>query len=116
LGVINPFHDINKLLISIPLYIGFLYIVYSKAIISNQTKWTIILLVAALQYVLVYFWPTLEGYTGWLFFAFLLGRVMGLEHPEVSGFKEMDSRRKVLAWVAILIFILCFTPQPFIFD
>lgn len=116
LGIINPFHDINRLLISIPLYIGFLYIVYRKARIPNQTKWTIILSIAAAQYVIVYIWPSFEGYTGWLLFAFLLGRVMGLEHPEVSGFSEMDHRRKVLAWIAILIFFLCFTPQPFIFD
>jgi membrane-associated protease RseP (regulator of RpoE activity) len=116
LGIINPFHDINRLLISIPLYIGFLYIIFRRARIPDQTKWTIILSIAAVQYVIVYIWPSIEGYTGWLFFAFLLGRVMGLEHPEVSGFKEMDRRRKLLAWIAILIFFLCFTPQPFIFD
>lgn len=116
LGIINPFHDINRLLLSIPLYIGFLYIIYRRASISNETKWAIILLIAALQYALVYIWPDLNGYTGWLLFAFLLGRVMGLEHPEVSGTKEMNGKRKVLAWLAILIFLLCFTPQPFIFD
>lgn len=116
LGVINPFHDINRLLLSIPLYIGFLYIIYRKASISNETRWAIILLVAAIQYALLYIWPDLEGYSGWLLFAFLLGRVMGLEHPEVNGTKELDGNRKVLAWLAILIFLLCFTPKPFIFD
>lgn len=116
LGVINPFHDINRLLLSIPLYIGFLYIIYRRARIQNETRWAIILLVAALQYALAYIWPNLNGYNGWLLFAFLLGRVMGLEHPEVSGIKEMNGTRKFLAWLAILIFLLCFTPKPFIFD
>jgi membrane-associated protease RseP (regulator of RpoE activity) len=116
LGIINPFHDINRLLISIPLYIGFLYIIYRRANLSNQTKWSIILLLAASQYALLLFFPLIEGYSGWLFFAFLLGRVMGLEHPEVRGVQELDKRRKIIAMIAIFIFILCFTPQPFIFD
>ncbi|PSL07684.1 site-2 protease family protein [Cecembia rubra] len=116
LGIINPFHDINRLFLSIPLYIGFLYIIYRKANISSETRWSIILLIAAAQYSLLYIWPNLEGYTGWLLFAFLLGRVMGLEHPEVSGTKEMNRIRKVLGWLAIVIFLFCFTPQPFIFD
>ncbi|RZS97764.1 site-2 protease family protein [Cecembia calidifontis] len=116
LGIINPFHDINRLLISIPLYIGFLYIIYRRTSIPNETKWAIILLIAAAQYALVYIWPNLDGYTGWLLFAFLLGRVMGLEHPEVTGTREMNGSRKVLGWLAILIFLICFTPQPFIFD
>jgi len=116
LGLINPFDDINSLIISIPLYVGFLYICYRKTKLQEQTKWMIVLLIAATQYSLLFIWPNLQGYTGWLFFAFLLGRVMGLEHPEVSGNKPMDNKRKVLAWLAILIFLLCFTPQPFIFE
>jgi len=70
-------------------------------------------LMAASQYTLVYLYPSLQGYSGWLLFAFLLGRLMGLEHPEVNGFKELNSNRKIIGWIAILIFVLCFTPQPF---
>jgi membrane-associated protease RseP (regulator of RpoE activity) len=116
LGIINPYQDISQLLIRIPLYIGFLYILYSKVRLPNVSKWTIILLIASVQYGLTFIYPTLEGYSGWLLFAFLLGRVMGIEHPEVSGNKEMNRERKVIAWLAILIFALCFTPQPFIFE
>ena len=113
MGILNPYDDFNTLIISIPLYIGFLYICYRKASLENQTKWTIILLIAASQYTLVYVFPGLQGYSGWLLFAFLLGRVMGLEHPEVNGFKELDRNRQLIGWVAIVIFVLCFTPQPF---
>lgn len=113
LGILNPYDDFNTLIISIPLYIGFLYICYRKASLENQTKWMIILLIAASQYTLVYIFPGLQGYSGWLLFAFLLGRVMGLKHPEVNGFKELNGQRQILGWIAILIFVLCFTPQPF---
>lgn len=116
LGIINPYQDISDLLIRIPLYIGFLYIIYRKANLPNDSKWALILLIAAVQYGLTFIFPTLEGYSGWLLFAFLLGRVMGINHPEVSGNREMNRQRKLIAWLAILIFILCFTPQPFIFE
>jgi membrane-associated protease RseP (regulator of RpoE activity) len=116
LGVINPYQDFYRLIVTIPLYVVFLYICYRRASLDNQTKWTIVLSLAAVQYLTVYFFPTVEGYSGWLFFAFLLGRVMGLEHPEVSGYRELDRGRKLIGWLAILIFVLCFTPQPFKFS
>ncbi|MCH7401817.1 site-2 protease family protein [Belliella kenyensis] len=113
LGIISPFEDINTLMWSVPLYIGFLYICFRKAPISTQAKWAIVLSISAFQYLLVSIYPTIEGYSGWLFFAFLLGRVMGIQHPEVSGLKSLNKGRKIIAWITILIFILCFTPQPF---
>lgn len=116
LGVISPYEELNHLLIAIPLYIGFLYICFRKSGLETQTIWTIVLGIAAAQYGLVNFFPTLEGYMGWLFFAFLLGRVMGLQHPDVSGFKTLDAKRQVIGWLAILIFLLCFTPQPFMIE
>lgn len=116
LGIINPFHSLNELLIRIPLYIGFLYVCYRRTSLPTQTKWTIILMIASVQYALVNVWPGLEGYSGWLLFGFLLGRLMGIEHPEVSGFKKLDKNRQILGWIAIVIFILCFTPQPFIME
>jgi membrane-associated protease RseP (regulator of RpoE activity) len=55
-----------------------------------------------------------EGYSGWLLFAFLIGRVIGVYHPRVSDNSELDLNRKILGWIAIIIFIVCFSPQPFI--
>lgn len=115
LGVITPFMDANDLLIRIPLYVGFLYICFHKTGLSAKNKLTTALSLAALQYAVSFIKPEWEGYQGWLFFAFLLGRVMGTSHPEVTGFRTLDTKRKVLGWLAILIFLLCFSPKPFIF-
>jgi len=114
-GMISPLQPMSELILSLPLYIGFLYICYSKSGLSQQNKLTIILSLAASQYAIAFFKPEWEGYQGWLFFGFLLGRVMGVRHPEVSGLRELDGRRKVIGWIAILIFALCFSPKPFIF-
>lgn len=116
LGMIQPGMPLEELMFQIPLYVGFLYICYSKTDFSQQTKLTIALSLAAGQYALAFLKPEWEGYQGWLLFAFLLGRIMGLRHPEVSGVREMDSKRKVIGWLAILIFVLCFSPKPFIFS
>ena len=113
LGVIRPSLPVEELLIRIPLYLGFLYFCLSKSGLTSLNRLTIALSLAAAQYLLSFFYPNLEGYQGWLFFAFLLGRVMGLVHPEVVGFQAVNSKRKVLGWIALLIFILCFSPQPF---
>ncbi|MBN7811879.1 site-2 protease family protein [Algoriphagus sp. H41] len=115
-GVIQPGMALDELMIRIPLYVGFLYICYSRTDFTTQTKLTLALSLAAGQYVLAFFRPDWDGYQGWLFFAFLLGRVMGLKHPEVSGLRELDWKRKCVGWLAILIFAICFSPKPFIFS
>jgi membrane-associated protease RseP (regulator of RpoE activity) len=115
LGVLDPFGELNTIVFHMVLYILFLYVCFSKAELDTQTLWVVILCIAAGQYLLAYFFPHFQGYTGWLFFAFLLGRVMGINHPEVYGEVEMGKGRKLIGWIAILIFILCFSPQPFNF-
>jgi membrane-associated protease RseP (regulator of RpoE activity) len=115
LGIINPIQPIGELMLRIPLYVGFIYICYTKSGLSTQTKLTIATTLAASQYLLAFLKPEWEGYQGWLFFAFLLGRVMGLRHPDVTETREMDSKRKLIGWLAILIFALCFSPRPFNF-
>ncbi|GAB3224064.1 site-2 protease family protein [Algoriphagus aestuariicola] len=116
LGTIRPEMAVEDLLIRIPLYVGFLYICYSRTDFSTQTKLSIALSLAAAQYLFAFVRPEWDGYQGWLLFAFLLGRVMGLKHPEVSGLRQLDWKRKCIGWLAILIFALCFSPRPFIFS
>lgn len=115
IGMIHPHMPYEDLIIRMPLYIGFLYFCYSRAELSIQSKWAFALTIAAGQYALSFIKPEWEGYQGWLFFAFLLGRVMGLKHPEVPSQIPLDTKRKWIGWLAILIFVFCFSPRPFIF-
>ncbi|MBN3584584.1 site-2 protease family protein [Algoriphagus aestuarii] len=115
MGFIKPNLPLEDLLLWTPIYLGYLYLCYSKSGLSVQNKLTIIFTMAALQYTLSFFFPLWEGYHGWLFFAFLLGRIMGVRHPEVSGYKELNTTRKIIGWIAILIFLISFAPEPFVF-
>lgn len=115
MGVISPYLPIEDLMLWIPLYVGFLFVSLTKSGLSMRNRITLALSIAAVQYSLAYFKPDLQGYQGWLLYSFLIGRIMGIQHPEVSGFKELDGKRKVLGWIAIVVFVLCFSPKPFIF-
>ena len=113
LGIINPYEDLTYLVFALPFYVLFVYICFRKSTLPDQTKWMIAFVMVAVQYGITALFPTVEGYSGWLFFAFLVGRVLGIEHPEVHDSATLNSSQKILGWLAIIIFILCFTPRPF---
>jgi membrane-associated protease RseP (regulator of RpoE activity) len=114
LGVVTPYEEINYLLIALPIYVVFIYICFRKSGLSNTNKWMFALGLVALQYSLSSLFPEIEGYRGWLFFAFLVGRLLGINHPGVMDGRPLSQNQKILAIIAIAVFILCFTPQPFI--
>ncbi|SFB02420.1 site-2 protease family protein [Algoriphagus aquimarinus] len=115
MGMISPYSPVEDLMLWIPLYVGFLFICFTKSGLSLKNRITLVLSIAALQYAVAFVLPGVHGYQGWLFYGFLLGRIMGVRHPEVSGFHELDTKRKALGILAIVVFILCFSPEPFIF-
>ena len=69
----------------------------------------------AVQFVLSSFFG-LNGYEGWLAFALLLGRFLGVQHPPVEDSTPLTPGREILGWIALVIFILCFTPQPMVVE
>lgn len=96
----------------------YLYLVYlcTFSLIPNRRdRWMFAAVMLAIQFFLSSFlgW---EGYSGWLLFAILLGRVVGIQHPGVVDSTPLTTQRKVLGWIALVIFILCFSPQPMVLE
>jgi membrane-associated protease RseP (regulator of RpoE activity) len=58
--------------------------------------------------------PALEGNPGWLLFGLLLARVMGIFHPPAPDEQPLSGGRKVLGWLLLVIFVLCFSPSPIV--
>ena len=56
----------------------------------------------------LYFYNSPSG----LLFAVLLGVMMRIRHPEPLDDAPLDFKRKIVAFLTLLIFILCFTPFP----
>jgi hypothetical protein len=76
----------------------------------------VVLGVMALQYSLELAFPGIDGYNGWLVFGLILSRVMGVFHPSCPDERPLSPGRMALGAVAILVFILCFTPRPFVIE
>lgn len=54
------------------------------------------------------------GWSGWLLWAVILYLVIKVKHPPVPHFEKLGTGRMQLGYFAILIFILSFSPTPFI--
>ncbi len=61
--------------------------------------------VAILALLGIFFWQ------GWLLWA-LIVTLIGLRHPPIFESERLDRKRKILAAVALLIFLISFTPAP----
>lgn len=97
-------------------YIGFLFLALRGLHLPTKDTWMYALLMTASQILLMYFFPGIQGYQGWLLFAFVVGRLVGVQHPRSEVELPLDSRRVVLGWITLLIFILCFSPAPLVIE
>jgi membrane-associated protease RseP (regulator of RpoE activity) len=95
-------------------YIGFLYFVFHRTFANKLTVLLIAMSIFVGQLLFSFLFPEISGYSGWLAFGFLLGNFLGIYHPPAEVEKPLSMGRKVLGWITLLIFILCFSPQPFI--
>lgn len=112
LGLLKPSDPVDDLLINIPLYLGFLYFAMKGLRLSTRDTIMYASILFAIQFSASWFFPTIEGYSGWMLFAFVIGRFLGIDHPPCLIEVPLDRNRKILGWVALLIFVLSFTPAP----
>ena len=112
LGLISPGEPVNDLWWEIILYLGFLYITMTGLGLSKRDTLMYALAMFTLQYIIVELFPTVKGYPGWLPFAFILGRMVGVRHPPSEIERPLTLGRKIAGWLALVIFVICFTPNP----
>lgn len=112
LGLVSPGEASDELLWKIPLTIGFLYLCLTGLKLHWRNTLLLAVLMFTVQYMIATIRPGVEGYPGWLLFAFIIGRVAGVLHPPSPIEAPLSTGRKILGWIALLIFILCFTPDP----
>ena len=54
------------------------------------------------------------GWSGWLFWALILYFIIKIKHPPIPDDSKLDPFRMFLGYVSIFIFIISFSPTPFI--
>jgi Zn-dependent protease len=95
-------------------YAYFLYLCFSRLSDNRLNALIVALSVLIFQLGVAYLFPTLAGAQTFLPFLFLIGRVLGVYHPDAEHDTPLDWKRKALGWFALGVFIICFTPTPFI--
>jgi FtsH-binding integral membrane protein len=114
LGSVSPHESLDQLLTWIPMQILLYYIIFSRTAKQSSDVLLLALGVFSVQFLLSYWLPTVQGYGGWMAFAFLLGRFLGIYHPPAQQDEPLSLGRKILGWVSLLIFVLCASPEPLV--
>lgn len=112
LGFVHPADGLDVLVYKIPLFIGFMYLSMRGLGLSKRDTWMYALGIFAIQYGIVTVFPLARGYSGWLLFSFIIGRFIGIKHPPSEIEERLSPARIALGWLALLIFVLCFAPNP----
>jgi membrane-associated protease RseP (regulator of RpoE activity) len=79
----------------------------ARAFLKEKHKyagWAVIFVLIGLSYI----------YPGWLMFAFIVLFLIGTQHqPPLNEIDPLDTRRKLIGILVVIIFIVSFAPIPF---
>ncbi|MBT1712126.1 site-2 protease family protein [Fulvivirgaceae bacterium PWU5] len=90
----------------------FYYLCFGALGGSRRDRGMYAVLMFAVQVLLTWVFPAADGYPGWMLFAFVVGRFVGVPHPHSDIEQPLDTKRVILGWISLLVFILSFTPAP----
>lgn len=121
LGLVVPGEEMNFLgFFMVPHYVGVavaLAVIYFCLRALRQSPiitLTVAVAILSIQYGILLVYPKASGYLGWLLFALIIGRMMPAAHPQTEIEEPLTTGRKILGWIALVIFVLCWTPQPIV--
>jgi membrane-associated protease RseP (regulator of RpoE activity) len=116
LGFITAGTDFGTFALYSALYVGFLYFSFKGLGFQQSTTLMIAVGMFSLQYLTSYLFPSATGFSGYLLFVFLLGRLIGVKHPVAPDDTPLSTGRKVLGWVCLIIFVICFSFEPLVLE
>jgi membrane-associated protease RseP (regulator of RpoE activity) len=111
-GAVLPTEPTDVLMWKVPLAIGILYYGLSALKLSQKDTIMYALVIFVFFFLMGLYFPHVQGYSGWWPFLLLVSRFVGISHPPSPIEAPLTLERKILGWVALLIFILCLTPDP----
>ena len=112
LGLFSFEQSTGTILFSGLAYLIFLYFTMQKTWENKMTIWSIALSIFTVQLLLNSYIPGIRGFPVLLILGFILGRFLGVYHPKAIEDRPLSLGRKVLGWVALVVFVLCFSLEP----
>jgi hypothetical protein len=89
---------------------------YLHKIFEGKLEWmvpSLLLLVAGIAASSTSSWMVKHiGYSGWLVWSLLIILLIKVDHPPVAYMEPLTPKRRILAFVGLLIFALCFSIKP----
>ena len=100
--------------VSYGLYLGLLFLVWRRVL--NQAPAGLAAVCAVglfgIQFLTKQMFPEIETNFIWLVYAFFSVAFVGMDHPGALDERPLDTRRKFLGYLALAIFILCYSISP----
>jgi membrane-associated protease RseP (regulator of RpoE activity) len=112
LGTDKP--EILTFAVGVAGYFLFLFLAFKALNLNPARRLWLAIGMGSAQIVLMYLLPGISGFQGWLLFIFLIGRLIGVSHPPSEIEQPLDSKRVVLGWITLAVFVLCFSPAPIV--
>ena len=112
LGYANFRDNKDELTMIVPLAILFYFVCLQGLKLPFRDTFMYAIVIVAFLMLLAWLFPDLKGFSWWLVFGLLVGRVFGIYHPPSEIEQPLDRGRVTLGWICLLIFILCFSPVP----
>ena len=92
-----------------------LYLVYVMSKVANNRIWLtvgLVLTVLVVQQIIQALYPNMQLSLIWLLYALIAVRVIRLDHPRAAHEHALSRGRKLVGWLSLAIFVLCFSPNP----
>ena len=106
---VSPWLGRASWIILAAIYYGYLYKIFGG---TDQRTWAgLVGLLSGVGAAMALGWTGL-GWTGWLVWSLLIIFLVQVKHPPVLRPQRLTPGRRILGYLAIAIFILCFSLQP----
>lgn len=93
-------------------YLLFLFLAFHHFEKNIKKRLLLVIWVMIIQVFAFQFLPEATDYGIYMVFSFLIGRFLGVDHPKAIVDNPLDLKRKVIGWVALVVFVISFTPRP----
>jgi membrane-associated protease RseP (regulator of RpoE activity) len=114
LGLVSVTTPMDDLMLYSVAYVGFLFFSFRGLGFNKLNTLLAAVAMFTVQFLTSLVFYDAMGFSGYLLFVLLLGRFVGIRHPITIDERPLSQGRKIMGWVALAIFILCFSLNPFI--